>query len=382
MKLIKATLTGVIALTLVIAQCGDPGPGGGQPPQGPPPCDPDVEYPVAYPGPDGGCANYNDCNGNGAYDVGEPCADGGPDPVGDAYFGSLENGATPEEAFNAAAGVVYDLEVVNGEMTEEEYNDGKAKAEQAFQEALANGATPEEAFGAAMAAAEGPPPGMEGSGFYCGECDMHFADQAEMDQHIADHHSSSDAPGMGPAAPTNHWDGNCAAICGGHGEYWLDSDGDGQAEDGPYASWDHDADGNPVDCGCGPDDPPFEDVDANGDGVIDREEARAFFGHEPDFDQKFDEIDTNGDGVVDHPEFEAEGSGQGPDGDYQGGGEPMNLDDWLNSDAAHDLNGDGSIDVEDFDVDHPDPGTAYCDGDGVDNDGDGMIDEQRERCPQ
>ena len=54
-------------------------------------------------------------------------------------------------------------------------------------------------------------------------------------------------------APTNHWDGNCAAMCGGHGEYWLDSDGDGQPEDGPYATWDHDADGNPVDCGCGGD---------------------------------------------------------------------------------------------------------------------------------
>ena len=35
------------------------------------------------------------------------------------------------------------------------------------------------------------------------------------------------------------------------GDYYLDSDGDGNAEDGPYATWDHDADGNPVDCGCG-----------------------------------------------------------------------------------------------------------------------------------
>jgi hypothetical protein len=112
------------------------------------------------------------------------------------------------------------------------------------------------------------------------------------------------------------------------GDYYLDSDGDGNAEDGPYATWDHDADGNPVDCGCGDggQGPMFEDVDANGDGVIDREEARAFFGQDeegnpnPDFDQKFDETDTNGDGVVDHAEFEA----AGPDDGGNGGGDPNN----------------------------------------------------------
>ena len=38
----------------------------------------DVEYPVADPGPDGGCADYADCNGNGAYDLGEPCFEGQP----------------------------------------------------------------------------------------------------------------------------------------------------------------------------------------------------------------------------------------------------------------------------------------------------------------
>jgi len=64
---------------------------------------------------------------------------------------------------------------------------------------------------------------------------------------------------------TNHWDGNCAAICGGHDEYWLETDGDPDngAEDGPYQPWHYDADGNPVICDCGPrikfipyDDPP------------------------------------------------------------------------------------------------------------------------------
>ena len=49
----------------------------------------------------------------------------------------------------------------------------------------------------------------------------------------------------------------------------------------------------------------FEDVDANGDGVISREEARAKYGIDPqgnpisDFDQQFDNVDSNGSGDVD-----------------------------------------------------------------------------------
>jgi hypothetical protein len=41
-------------------------------------CDPENDYPQADPAPHG-CADYNDCNGNGAYDLGEPCGetDGG-----------------------------------------------------------------------------------------------------------------------------------------------------------------------------------------------------------------------------------------------------------------------------------------------------------------
>jgi hypothetical protein len=112
----------------------------------------------------------------------------------------------------------------------------------------------------------------------------------------------------------------------GEDEYWLDSDGDGSPEDGPYAVWHEDADGNPVDCGPGPGDhdggdhdggPKFEDVDTNGDGVIDREEARAMFGYDdqgnpdPEFDTAYDDVDQNGDGVVDPAEYEAAGDDDG-----------------------------------------------------------------------
>jgi len=39
-------------------------------------CDPNGDYPQMDPGPDGGCADYADCNGNGVFDIGEPCYEG------------------------------------------------------------------------------------------------------------------------------------------------------------------------------------------------------------------------------------------------------------------------------------------------------------------
>ena len=36
-------------------------------------CDPNLTYPNNPPGPEGGCGDYEDCNENGAFDIGEPC---------------------------------------------------------------------------------------------------------------------------------------------------------------------------------------------------------------------------------------------------------------------------------------------------------------------
>ena len=79
-------------------------------------------------------------------------------------------------------------------------------------------------------------------------------DKIAGDDGVVDHAEYMAAGDGGP--PTNHWDGNCGAMKHGESEYWLDSDGDPDngAEDGPYAVWYEDADGNPVDCGPGPDD--------------------------------------------------------------------------------------------------------------------------------
>ena len=51
----------------------DPGPHGNMGP-GHMMCDPARDYPPEDPGANG-CGNYADCNGNGAYDRGEPCAE-------------------------------------------------------------------------------------------------------------------------------------------------------------------------------------------------------------------------------------------------------------------------------------------------------------------
>ena len=79
-------------------------------------------------------------------------------------------------------------------------------------------------------------------------------DKIAGDDGVVDHAEYMAAGDGGP--PTNHWDGNCGAMKHGESEYWLDSDGDPSngAEDGPYAVWYEDADGNSVDCQPPPND--------------------------------------------------------------------------------------------------------------------------------
>jgi len=212
--------------------------------------------------------------------------DGGPDPVWEAFAGALEGGASPEDAFEAAAAVVHDMEVGcdDCDMTEEEFAEGKANAKAAFDAALADGKSPEEAFGAARSAND-------------------------------------------PPVPTNHWNGNCAALCGGHGEYWLDSDGDGQPEDGPYATWDHDADGNPVDCGCGGDEGEGEGDEGDGDTHW-ADEAYQLQGSQDHYDRvmgvseedRENEYNMIRDELGMDDESEGEGEGEGGDHNDQGGG--------------------------------------------------------------
>ena len=363
-----------MSLGLMIAQ---PPQGGTQ--QGPPPCDQWLNSDMAH-----------DMNGDGEVDEND-CPQQGPDPFQQAFMTTMQNGGTPDEAFEAVAAVFHQMgvECDDCEMTEEEFQEGKAEAKAAFDAVLANGGTPEEAFHAAMETGNDGPGTCDVCGYEYGgpddhhghcrvcnaemntdddwraHCDenwehckpqagdtcgyvgpsgdecgyVHSGDEGE-DHHHCDHcglavnsgeemhnHMQADHPDMmeqhddgggdhdgSQHYPNNHWDGNCGAMMNGESEYWLDSDGDPNngPEDGPYAVWHEDADGNPVNCGGQGGPPPTcEEVDANGDGSIDRDEARAKFGHDeegnpdPNFDQRYDEVDTNGDGVVDCGEHDA-----------------------------------------------------------------------------
>ena len=84
----------------------------------------------------------------------------------------------------------------------------------------------------------------------------------------------------------------------------IDSDNSGSVDPQEYADAD---DGDRDDEGG----PPFEEVDTNGDGEISREEARSFFGDEPDFDAEYDNVDTDNSGSVNMDEWEAADGGDG-----------------------------------------------------------------------
>ncbi len=83
---------------------------------------------------------------------------GGPeDGIGaaaqQAYTDALEGGATPTEAFDAAAGAAQQVATDMG-VPQGDFDAAVDAASGAFQEAMEGGASPGEAFGSAMQAAE------------------------------------------------------------------------------------------------------------------------------------------------------------------------------------------------------------------------------------
>jgi len=164
MKLIKLITAVVMSFGLMIAQ--PPTQGGNQGgTQGPPPCDEWLNSDMAHDMNDDGEVNEGDCPGQG------------PDPFQQAFMTTMQNGGTPDEAFEAVAAVFHQMEVEcdDCEMTEEEFQEGKAEAKAAFDAVLANGGTPEEAFHAAMETSSNDGPGTcDVCGYeYGGEDDHH-----------------------------------------------------------------------------------------------------------------------------------------------------------------------------------------------------------------
>ena len=296
-------------------------------------CDPNHDYPQMDPGPDGGCADYADCNGNGAFDLGEPCYEG-HDQGGPSFeeVDANSNGSISRDEARAFFGDEDDFDAQFDEVdsnnndsvnmdewedamaddSNEDHGDGDTYwADEAFQLQGSQGHY-DRVMGVAeedreheynmvknelgMGDEDMDPP-MEHD-WYCQICDMHFDSGEAMDNHAAqmghtdtdfDCDPNHDYPQMDPGP-----DGGCAdyADCNGNGVFDVGEpcyEGDGY--DGP---------------------PPFEEVDANGDGNISRDEARAFFGNEDGFDEEFDNIDTDNNGSVDPQEYaDADGGDSG-----------------------------------------------------------------------
>ena len=98
-------------------------------------------------------------------------------------------------------------------------------------------------------------------------------------------------------------------------------------------------------------------MDANGDGVISRDEARAKYGIDPqgnpvsDFDQQFDNVDSNGSGDVDPDEHAAAVNNQGGDCGFPMGDDgsimvsrPDGSERWLMA-GEYNMNDDGSVTI-------------------------------------
>ena len=278
MKLIKLMLAIVMALAMVVAQDT-----GGNP------CDPNMTYPAADPGPDGGCGNYADCNGNGAFDLGEPCFENQGPPPCDEWLNSdmahdMNGDGTVDEGDCPGQGPppFEDVDANgDGSIDRDEARDffgDEPNFDEEYDKVDANGdgMVDHDEYMASDGGDheggdgdDGPPPFEDVDSNGDGSIDReeardYFGDEPNFDEEydkvdtngdgMVDHDEYMAADDGGP--PTNHWDGNCGAMSHGESEYWLDSDGDPNngAEDGPYAVWYEDADGNSVDCGPGPDD--------------------------------------------------------------------------------------------------------------------------------
>jgi len=285
----------------------------------------DVEYPVADPGPDGGCADYADCNGNGVFDLGEPCFEGTANwycQICDMHF------ATGEEMDQHAADMGHldtdmDPGEGGGDYTGEDPDDDSDYAEEGpaddgppFEDVDTNG--------------DGSIDREEARAFF-GD-DPNFDEEYDRiagDDGTVDHAEYMAADDGGEYEEYgDHTVENCIAMAEGHDTYWIGED--------EFAVWD---DPN-VDCGylldeigfmAHPGPPPFDEIDADANGEVDMEEARAWFQeHDPEYDdaefeEGYNEVDTNNDGVVDPSEHEAAGSEMTEEMDSgdEGAGEPQ-----------------------------------------------------------
>ena len=282
-------------------------PGQGGPPQGPPPCDEWLNSNMAHDMNGDGVVDEGDCpgqgpppfeavdtNGDGLIDREEARAmfgqdkDGNPDPEFDNRFDNRagDDGMVDHAEYMAPGGGDHDgpatCDVCGYEYGGPDDHHGHCRVCDAEMNADEDWQSHCEENPDHCKAQAGDVCGFRGWDGQGEECGYVHTGDADEDHHHCDHcglavnsgeemhnHMQADHPDMmgqhddgggdhdgQQHFPNNHWDGNCGAMMNGQSEYWLDSDGDPNngPEDGPYAVWYEDADGNPVNCGPGPED--------------------------------------------------------------------------------------------------------------------------------
>ena len=245
-------------------------------------CDPNGDYPQMDPGPDGGCADYADCNGNGAFDVGEPCYEGGQGPSFDEVDANNDGEISYSEA-QAVFGQEPDFDAQFNEV--DQNNNGSVNMDE--WEDAGPGDEEHDGSGDHGNMDDGMDHGNMDDGMDHGNMDDGM-DHGNMDDEGLDCDPDGDYPQMDPGP-----NGGCSdyADCNGNGVFDVGEpcyEGENQG-------------------------PTFDEVDADGNGEISYSEAQAVFGQEPDFDERFNEADSNNDGKVDMTEWED--AGPGDDGD-------------------------------------------------------------------
>ena len=243
-------------------------------------CDPNQDYPQMDPGPDGGCADYADCNGNGVFDVGEPCYEGHQGPTFEDVDANGDGSISREEA-RAFFGNEDDFDEQFDDV--DQNNNGSVSMDE-WEDAVSGDEEHDggEHHGDMDGMDHGDMDGMDHG-------DMDGMDHGDMDGMDHDCDPNQDYPQMDPGP-----DGGCAdyADCNGNGVFDVGEpcyEGDDQG-------------------------PSFDEVDANNDGEISYSEAQAVFGQEPDFDERFNEVDSDNNGSVDMAEWEAAGDNDQNDG--------------------------------------------------------------------
>ncbi|MDP6275650.1 MAG: hypothetical protein QGF69_01900, partial [Candidatus Marinimicrobia bacterium] len=175
-----------------------------------------ADYPIADPGPDGGCGDYADCNDNGAYDLGEPCFEGdhpggGPPQDGDeCVCGHVYSGEEDHHGHCPTCDVVLDTD----EDWEEHCNDDPDHCPEPSGDGGSGGGPPQDGDECDIDLCEHVYSGEEDQHGHCPTCDVVLDTDEDWEEHCNDDPDHCPEPPDGDDGYEEygeHTVGNCIA---------------------------------------------------------------------------------------------------------------------------------------------------------------------------